>query len=41
MPGVYAVLPPVAVGRAIDDLLLLTEGSHSGEWNGRVQFLPL
>jgi Domain of unknown function (DUF5615) len=41
MPGVFAVPSLLAVGRAIDDLLLLTECSHSGEWDGRVQFLPL
>ena len=41
MPGVFAVPSMLAVGRAIDDLLLLTECSHSGEWDGRVQYLPL
>ncbi|MFN8061232.1 MAG: DUF5615 family PIN-like protein [Vicinamibacterales bacterium] len=41
MPGVFAVPAMLAVDRAIDDLLRLTECSHSGEWVGRVQFLPL
>jgi len=41
MQGVFAVPSKLAVGRAIDDLLLLTGCSHSGEWDGRVQFLPL
>ena len=41
MPRVFAVPSLVAVSRAIDDLLLLTECSHSGEWDGWVQFLPL
>ena len=29
-----------AVGRAIDDLLLLTECSHSGEWDGLCSYEP-
>jgi hypothetical protein len=41
MPGVFAVPSLMAVGRAIDDLLMLTKCSHSGGWDGRVQFLPL
>lgn len=41
MTGVFAVPSLLAVGRAIDDPLLITECSHSGEWDGRVQFLPL
>jgi hypothetical protein len=35
---VFAVPSVVAAGRAIDDRLLITECSHSGEWDGRVQF---
>ena len=41
MPGVFAVPSPASIGRAIDDLLLLAECSHDGEWHGKVQFLPL
>lgn len=41
MPGVFAVPSLVAVGRAIDDLLLFAECSHEGEWEGQVRFLPL
>ncbi len=41
MPGVFAVPSLASIGRTIDDLLLLAECSHEGEWHGRVQFLPL
>jgi hypothetical protein len=38
MPGVFETM---AVGRAIDDLLLLIECSFDGEWEGQVRYLPL
>jgi len=41
MPGVFAVPSLTAIGRTIDDLLLLAECSSEGEWHGKVQFLPL
>jgi hypothetical protein len=40
MPGVVAVGSLVPVARAIEDLLILTECSREGEWEGRVIFLP-
>lgn len=41
MPGVFEVNRRISVGTAIDDLLLLVECSHDGEWEGRICFLPL
>jgi hypothetical protein len=41
MPGVLEVPQRMAVGQAIEDLLLLVECSHDGEWEGRVLHLPL
>ncbi len=41
MPGVFEVSRAVPIGLAIDDLLLLAEGSMEGEWEGQVRYLPL
>ena len=41
MPGVFEVVSSTSVGSAIDDLLLLAECSHEGEWEGQVRYLPL
>ena len=41
MPGVFEISATMAVGRAIDDLLLLVECSVDGEWEGQVRYLPL
>ena len=41
MPGVFEVNRAVPLSQAIDDLLLLYDGSLSGEWNNQVQYLPL
>jgi len=41
MPGVFEVSPDVPIGRAIEDILLLTECSLEGEWEGQVRYLPL
>jgi hypothetical protein len=41
MPGVFEVSRSVAIRTAIDDLILLTEGSNPGEWEGQVRYLPL
>jgi hypothetical protein len=40
MPGAFEISATVAVGRAIDDLLLLVECSFDGEWEGQVRYLP-
>ena len=41
MPGVFEVGRDVAIRAAADDILLLTECSSSGEWEGQVRYLPL
>jgi hypothetical protein len=39
MPGVFLVSESAAIGRAIEDLLLLAQCSLEGEWEGRLHFL--
>jgi hypothetical protein len=41
MPGVFQVAREVPIGVAIEDILLLAEYSHDGEWAGQVRYLPL
>jgi hypothetical protein len=41
MPGVFEVGSSLAIGRAIDDLLLIVACSLEGEWEGQVRYLPL
>ena len=41
MPGVFEVSRAVPVRSAIDDILLLTECSGAGVWEGQVRYLPL
>lgn len=41
MPGVFEVSRRVPVGLAIEEILLLSECSLEGEWEGQVRFLPL
>lgn len=41
MPGVFEVSRKVAIGSAIEDILLLAEYSLEGEWEGQVRYLPL
>lgn len=41
MPGVFEVNRGVAVGVAIEEILLLAECSLEGEWEGQVRYLPL
>lgn len=41
MPGVIEVGTTVAVGRAIEDILLLAEYSFENELEGQVVYLPL
>jgi hypothetical protein len=41
MPGVFEISRNVPVGLAIKEILLITEGSFEGEWEGQVQYLPL
>jgi len=41
MPGVFVVPQDEAIGRIIEDLILLAECSREGEWTGQVHYLPL
>lgn len=41
MPGVFVARSSGPVGSTIDDLVILSECSLEGEWEGRVRFLPL
>jgi len=41
MSGVIAVGEQCAIGRAIDDLLLLLECTLDDEWAGHVFFVPM
>jgi hypothetical protein len=41
MPGVVEVPPYLAIGQAVDDLLMLAVASVPGEWEAQVLYLPL
>jgi hypothetical protein len=41
MPGLFEVSRRVPVGLAIEEIILIAECSHEGEWEGQVRFLPL
>jgi len=41
MPGVIEVSRTVPLARAMEDILLLTELSREGEWEGQILYLPL
>ena len=41
MPGVFEVSRSLAIGAAIEDILLLAEWSLGGEWDGQLRYLPL
>jgi hypothetical protein len=41
MPGVFEVSRNVPMRTAVEDILLLTECSNPGEWEGQVRYLPL
>lgn len=41
MPGVFEVAREIPLKAAIEDILLLTEYSLEGEWEGQVRYLPL
>jgi hypothetical protein len=41
MPGVFEITRKVAIGTAIEEILLLAECSLDGEWEGQVRYLPL
>ena len=41
MPGVFELAYDIAVGVAVEEILLLAECSLEGEWEGQVRYLPL
>jgi len=41
MPGIFEVGRDVSISTAIEDILLITECSFDGEWEGQVRYLPL
>ena len=41
MPGVFEISRNLAIGAAIEDILLIVECSLEGEWEGQVRYLPL
>ena len=41
MPGLFVVRQKVAIGVAIDEILLIAEASFENEWEGQILFLPL
>ena len=41
MPGVFEVSCDLWLRTAVDDILLVTECSRPGEWEGQVRYLPL
>jgi hypothetical protein len=41
MPGVFEISRSVPVGLAIEEIILIAEGSFEGEWEAQVQYLPL
>ena len=41
MPGVFEVSQYLPIGQAIEEILLVTECSIEGEWEGQIRFLPL
>jgi hypothetical protein len=41
MPGVFVINDRLPVGRAIEELALVTTCSEASEWEGRVLYLPL
>jgi uncharacterized protein DUF5615 len=41
MPGVFELSRRVTVRDAVEDIILLSECSKPGEWEGQVRYLPL
>ena len=41
MPGVFEVGQKEPIGTIIEDILLIDECSHEGEWENRICYLPL
>lgn len=41
MPGLFLVPDTVPIGKAIDEIVLIATCSSPGEWDNRIEFLPL
>ncbi|MFV9507485.1 MAG: hypothetical protein AB4911_23270 [Oscillochloridaceae bacterium umkhey_bin13] len=41
IPGIIEVRQDLPIGPVIDDILLLIDASHDGEWDDQVIYLPL
>jgi hypothetical protein len=41
MPGVFVLPHRMSIRQAIEELLLIENGSEQAEWNGHVLYLPL
>jgi hypothetical protein len=41
MPGLFAVPQSLAIGIAIEEIMMIAECSIEGEWEGQVRFMPL
>ena len=41
MPGVFIVRKTAPLRVMIEDILILVEASHAGEWEGQVRYMPL
>jgi len=41
MPGVFVIDDHMAIRQAIEEILLIENGSEQAEWNGLVVYLPL
>ena len=41
MPGVFEVSRRISVRSVVDDIILISEYSDPGEWDGQIRYLPL
>jgi hypothetical protein len=41
MAGIFGIRSDMALALAIEEVLVLAECSHDGEWEGQVRYLPL
>ena len=41
MPGLFLIHQQLAIGLAIDEIVMIAECSFDDEWDGRIEYLPL
>lgn len=41
MPGVFVIGQGASLGPIIEDIVLLAEASHEGEWETQIRYLPM